>query len=83
MWTVAIIGSLGSILALSICFLPPSQIETGDSLTYILILAGCVVVFTSLPFIVYSRRKSSWKSPDSHFEPFDWQTEGRKPWQKA
>lgn len=83
MWIVAIIGSLGSMFALSICFLPPSQIETGNSVTYILILAVCVAVFTALPFIVYAKRKKSWKDPDSHFEPFDWQTEGRKPWQKA
>ena len=82
-WFVGSIGLIGALLAVSLSFVPPSQISIGSPLTYILILIISVIVFTLIPFIIYSRRKKSWINPDSTFEPFDYQIEGRKPGQKS
>lgn len=78
-WLVTIIGVVGALLAMILSFFPPSQIKTGNSMVYIGILALGTVVFVAIPFIVYSRKKASWKDPNSDFQPFDWQVEGRKP----
>ena len=40
-----------------------------------------MAVFVALPLVVYRLRKPSWRNPDAHFYPFDWQIEGRKPWE--
>ena len=82
-WFVGCIGLIGAVLAVSLSFVPPSQISIGSPLTYTLILVISVIVFTLIPFIIYSRRKKSWIDPDSIFEPFDYQIEGRKPSQKS
>lgn len=36
-------------------------------------------MFVALPLVVYALRRPSWRNPDAHFYPFDWQIEGRKP----
>ena len=58
---------------------PPSQIATGSPVIYIGILIIGVALFVALPLWVYSKRKPSWRNPNAHFYPFDWQIEGRKP----
>ena len=80
-WIVTILGMGGAIVALALSYLPPSQISTGNPVVYIGILVLGVGVFVALPLIVYSRRKPSWRNPNAHFYPFDWQIEGRKPWE--
>ena len=80
-WIVAIVGMGGALLALVLSYLPPSQISTGSPAVYIGILAVGVAVFVALPLVVYACRKPSWRNPDAHFYPFDWQIEGRKPWE--
>ena len=76
---VCTLGILGAMLALVLSFLPPSQITTGSPVVYVGIIVIGVAVFIALPLIVYHFRKPSWRNPDSHFYPFDWQLEGRKP----
>ena len=39
------------------------------------------LIEVAIPFVIYAFRKPSWKAPDSDFEPFDWETEGRRPGQ--
>lgn len=78
-WIVCGVGLAGAILALGLSFLPPSQINTGSPVVYVTILVAGVAVFVALPLIVYSLRKASWRNPQSHFYPFDWQIEGRHP----
>ncbi|MCM1520988.1 MAG: amino acid permease [Lachnoclostridium sp.] len=73
------VGIAGSLLALVLSFLPPSQIATGSPVVYISIIAIGVAIFVALPLVIYSKRKPSWRNPDAHFYPFDWQIEGRKP----
>lgn len=79
-WIVCILGILGALAALLLSFLPPSQIDTGSPVVYIGILIIGVAVFVAIPLVVYALRKPSWRNPDAHFYPFDWQIEGRMPW---
>ncbi len=80
-WVVCGVGMLGALAALLLSFLPPSQINTGSPVIYIGILIVGVAVFVAIPLVVYACRKPSWRNPDAHFYPFDWQIEGRKPWE--
>lgn len=82
-WIVAVIGMAGALLALLLSYLPPSQITTGSPVIYIGILLIGVGVFVALPLVVYSKRKPSWRNPNAHFYPFDWQIEGRHPWETS
>lgn len=80
-WVVCGLGMFGALAALFLSFLPPSQIDTGSPVVYIGILIVGVCVFVAIPLVVYSRRKPTWRNPNAHFYPFDWQIEGRKPWE--
>lgn len=75
------VGIAGALLALVLSYLPPSQIDTGSPAVYISILVAGVGLFIAIPLVVYALRKPSWRNPDHHFYPFDWQIEGRKPGQ--
>lgn len=76
---VCTLGIAGALAALLLSYLPPSQISTGSPVVYIGILIIGVAIFVALPLWVYSKRKPSWRNPNAHFYPFDWQIEGRKP----
>ncbi|MCM1449240.1 MAG: amino acid permease [Clostridiales bacterium] len=76
---VCTVGIIGALLALVLSYLPPSQITTGSPVVYIGIIVVGVGIFVALPLWVYSKRKPSWRNPEAHFYPFDWQIEGRKP----
>lgn len=78
-WIVCGLGVTGAVAALLLSYLPPSQIQTGSPVVYIGILLSGVGIFVALPLIVYAVRKPSWRNPQTHFYPFDWQIEGRKP----
>lgn len=78
-WLVTIVGFLGAAVAMVLSFVPPSQINTGSPVTYVVILVAGSIVFLAVPFIVYAKRKASWRDPQTDFEPFDWEIEGRTP----
>lgn len=78
-WFVFILGVLGALVAMFISFVPPSQITTGSPAVYVGIILIGVIVFVAFPFIVYAKRKPSWRDPNNDFYPFNWQIEGRKP----
>ena len=78
-WAIGIIGILGALLALVISFFPPGQIGTGKPGVYVGILIACAIVFFFIPFIVFAFRKKQWRDPNSDFEPFDYELEGREP----
>ena len=78
-WVIGIIGIGGAIAASVLSFLPPSQINTGSPVTYIVILIIGFFVLISVPFIIYRCRKPSWRDPNTDFYPFNWEIEGRKP----
>lgn len=73
------LGIAGALLAMILSFIPPSQIATGSPVVYVTIIAVGVAVFVALPLVIYKHRKPSWRNPDAHFYPFDWQIEGRNP----
>ncbi len=79
MWAVGLVGLLGALVAMTLSSIPPKQISTGSPAIYVGILLVGAVVFVAIPFILFPFHKPSWKAADSDFEPFDWQTEGRKP----
>lgn len=76
---VCLLGITGALSALLLSYLPPAQIATGSPIVYIGIILIGVGIFVALPLWVYSKRKPSWRNPNAHFYPFDWQIEGRKP----
>lgn len=78
-WIVTIVGCLGALVALVLSFVPPSQINTGSPIVYILILVLGSAFFIAVPFFVYAKRKASWRDPETTFEPFNWEIEGRQP----
>lgn len=73
------LGIAGALLAMALSFIPPSQIATGSPVVYVSIIAIGVAIFVALPLVIYKNRKPSWRNPDAHFYPFDWQIEGRNP----
>lgn len=78
-WFVFILGILGAMLAMVVSFVPPAQISTGSPAVYVGIIFIGSAVFVAFPFIVYARRKPSWRDPNNDFYPFNWQIEGRRP----
>ncbi len=79
MWFVGIVGLAGALIAGLLSFIPPTQISTGSTAIYIGLLLAGTAIEVAIPFIIFAFRKPSWKAPDSDFESFTWQTEGRKP----
>ena len=76
---VAGVGILGAVVAMVLSFFPPSQINTGSPVVYVLIIFCGALLFFCVPLIVFSKRKPSWRNPKANFYPFDWQIENRKP----
>jgi glutamate:GABA antiporter len=81
MWFVGVVGLLGAAIAGVLSFMPPPQISTGSPVIYVGLLLASTAVEIVIPFIIFAFRRPTWKAPDSDFEPFDWQTEGRGPGQ--
>jgi len=77
-WFVGIVGLLGAFVALAFSFIPPNQISTGSPVIYVGILLVGSALFAAIPFIVYAFHKPNWKAPDSDFEPFESEPDGRK-----
>jgi putative glutamate/gamma-aminobutyrate antiporter len=79
MWAVGLVGLAGALVAMTLSSIPPKQISTGSPAVYVGVLLGGAAIFVAIPFILFMFHKPAWKASDSDFEPFDWQTEGRKP----
>ena len=70
MWILGLVGFGGSLLAFILSFIPPSQIETGSSTVwYSVLVIGCLVMVI-IPYIIYAKRKPSWRDPSTDFAPF-------------
>ena len=72
-WILAGLGFCGSLLAFVLSFIPPSQIAVGSSAVWYAVLFIGAIIFVVIPFIIYSRRKPTWKSTDADFEKFEWE----------
>lgn len=78
-WLIGVVGVVGAVAATVLSFFPPSQINTGSPVVYIIILlVGCVVLL-AVPFVVYDYRKPDWRDKNTDFYPFNWEIEGRNP----
>ena len=72
-WIISGLGFCGSLLAFVLSFIPPSQISTGsNAVWYSVLVIGCIVM-VGIPLLIYSKRKESWKSKETSFEPFHWE----------
>ncbi|MCH9811208.1 amino acid permease [bacterium] len=60
MWAVAILGILTCLFAFIILFVPPAQIDTGNTYVYEGFLIIGLVIMTAIPFIIHSFKKPSW-----------------------
>lgn len=75
MWIVAGCGLVGSLIAFTLSFVPPSQISVGSPTTYVAILIGGNILFVAIPLVIYWLRKPHWKSAEAtEMEPFSWET---------
>ena len=73
MWILGVMGFGGSLLAFVLSFIPPGQIATGsNTVWYAVLISGCLVMVAA-PFIIYAKRKPSWRDPDTEFAPFHWE----------
>lgn len=60
MWLVAGIGFAAVAFAFVLAFVPPDQLPIGNSATYVALVAGGAIVFTSTPVILQRFKKPSW-----------------------
>lgn len=58
MWIVGLLGGCSSFFAMCLGFVPPSQIPTGDPVTYQLLLIGGVILFCVPAFFIHKRKKT-------------------------
>ncbi len=65
-WIVAGVGLVSSVFTMIIGFFPPSQIETGSVLFYVLFLVLAVVLACCAPSIILLFQKPDWKKQLSH-----------------
>lgn len=61
-WTVGMLGMIGSFFGLYFGFFPPSQFDIGKVIVYETLLIGGSLLFCILPLLIFSARKSSWRS---------------------
>lgn len=81
MWLIGGGGFVGSLIALLLSFVPPSQIAVGSPETYVVILIAGALIFVAIPLAIYALRKPFWKSEEgaADFAPFGWELDGRHP----
>lgn len=65
-WIVASLGILASIFAITIGFIPPAQLETGNLFIYDGFLMIGLLMMMAIPLIIFGRRKPSWIPKESH-----------------
>jgi putative glutamate/gamma-aminobutyrate antiporter len=65
-WIVSGLGILSSSFAMIISFFPPSQIDTGSTLFYVLFLSLGVILACLMPSIILLFQKPHWKKQLSH-----------------
>ena len=60
MWLCGIFGILACLFAISLGFVPPSDLEVGSTTFYKLFLAGGLLFMCLIPFCIYHFKKPSW-----------------------
>jgi putative glutamate/gamma-aminobutyrate antiporter len=62
MWCIAGVGFAGVAFAFLVGFFPPTQLPVGSPALYVGLVAGGTVIFTGLPLLIGTLKRSSWKS---------------------
>jgi putative glutamate/gamma-aminobutyrate antiporter len=70
MWLLGGMGFCGSLLAFVLSFIPPSQIAVGSTTVWFAVLIIGAIVVVVIPFIIYAKRKPSWRAADADIAPF-------------
>ena len=69
-WLLGGMGFCGSLLAFVLSFIPPSQIAVGSNTVWFSVLIIGAIVVVVIPFIIYAKRKPSWRAEDADIAPF-------------
>ena len=77
MWIVGVVGLVGAVDRRLPQFPAANADRHGQPGDLYRSTARRHLVEIAIPFVIFAFHKKSWKAPDSDFEPFDWQTEGR------
>jgi glutamate:GABA antiporter len=67
-WTLVLMGTLASLFAIFIGFIPPGQIVTGNLFFYEIFLVVGLLIMCGIPLIIHQLRKPSWKNQISKDE---------------
>jgi len=68
-WIVAGVAFLAVLFALIVGFVPPAQLKVGTPVLYVSLVAGGMIIFVGLSFIINAYKKPSWlKHPDIESE---------------
>lgn len=59
-WLVGGMGILGALFAISIGYIPPSQLPTGNEIFYEIFLVAGTLFFCALPLVIYEFRRPKW-----------------------
>jgi glutamate:GABA antiporter len=59
-WIVGGIGLVGCVVSFLLGFIPPSQLKTGNPVTYVALLAAAVIVLTAPPLLIRLFGRRSW-----------------------
>ena len=62
MWIVGGLGFLTMFFVILISFFPPSNLKIGSPTFYVLFMVLGLLIFVTLPIIIYARRKPEWKA---------------------
>ncbi|MDP8286582.1 MAG: amino acid permease [Candidatus Electryonea clarkiae] len=68
MWIVGGLGFLAMLFVIFISFFPPSNLKIGSPIFYVLFMVLGLLIFVSLPIIIYARRKPEWKTIEKPIE---------------
>lgn len=72
-WIVGGVGFLSSLLAFTLSFIKPAQMDNISLTTWLLVLIIGAALVVIAPFVIYACRKESWKDPNASIEPFHWE----------
>jgi glutamate:GABA antiporter len=65
MWCIAGVGFAGVAFAFFVGFFPPTQLPVGSPSLYVGLVAGGTIVFTGLPLLIGTLKRSSWRVAES------------------
>lgn len=62
MWIVGLVGLLTMVFVIVISFFPPTNLKIGSPTFYVLFMVGGLLIFLTIPIIIYACKKPEWKT---------------------